>query len=967
MKSLTFVEVDVDYCSLTYGVAPCTASLVSSPPTGTIKCFNCRNTCQDIAHYDDDGATLRFAFNAAYLPDDIEAIPCVQSINFTPAIVSLDGDLGQRASIKITFKDEPHPDSGSGLDKYVAERSYNPFTQGTFWGRFRARHPFIQGKSLRVIRGLLGQALSEMETRHYVIESFEGPSYEGYFTITAKDILKLADGDRAQAPALSNGSILTAITDVDASLTLSPSGIGELEYPVSGYAALGGKEIVAFTRKYTVDLLYHFDGTNGATTSSDATGLASTDITGTNGAALSTTQKKFGTASWFLDGSNDYALSGSGAAAVWAFGTGEFVFDFWWWPVAFGGGSATIIDTRVTNTPDTGLALVMTSGGLVQVIYNNVAILQSGALTSGAFNHILVSRVGTTIRIFIGGAATGTTPSATFASSISCVSGGPRFGARYNNFAGTFANGYLDELRVVNGSGVSGTFTPPTSAYALARGDRMLLTRAQLGTEAQAHEDGDRVQLCLRYVAQDPADILSDLLQTYALVSADYVPLTAWQDETDSFYGSLLTATIAEPTSVNQLIAEILDIIAAAMWWDDRGQQIRFQVLRQIATDAARYSADNRMQDTLEISEQPTKRISQLWTYFAQINPLLNLDQLENYRSIAKTVDTDAEEDYEVPAIVKRYTRWIPEGGLSVASASNDRKIARFRDPPRKFAFDLFREYDVLQDPVLGAGYQLAGWPFQDATGAEEDVPIQITRLNPTAERYKIEAEEMRFSVADDSPLERIVIIADDTYDINLRTLHDALYAAAGSGDTVTCIINAGVKIGATSTAIKAFDVGSWASGVTVEIYLNGRIQGKGGDGGGGGVQSDILNPGAAGKNGGVAIYSRYAFTIYYGADAEVWGGAGGGAGGQGYTDSPGYPGGGGAGQLPGNNGATTEAGGPSTGSGSHQSGAGGGPGLAGSIAPGFTAGGSPGAAIDGVSYRTVGSGSADIRGSSIN
>ena len=45
---LTFVEIDVSICSLTYGVAPCTAAV---GVTGAQKCFNTLGSCQDRANY----------------------------------------------------------------------------------------------------------------------------------------------------------------------------------------------------------------------------------------------------------------------------------------------------------------------------------------------------------------------------------------------------------------------------------------------------------------------------------------------------------------------------------------------------------------------------------------------------------------------------------------------------------------------------------------------------------------------------------------------------------------------------------------------------------------------------------------------------------------------------------------------------------------------------------------------------
>lgn len=251
MRVLTFVEIDLEICSLTYGTAPCTATLAGGSPTGTRKCFNSRRTCQDRVNYAAaaEPLTLRFAFGTADLAaSGIDAIGCLDDVSLTPAVISLGKDLGQRASASVRFKDFRWGDSKLGFDPYRTERDYDPFATGTFFGKLRARQPYLRQRALRVIQGQLGQSLSEMETRHFLIESFEGPSLDGVFTITAKDTLKLLSGDRAQAPKPSNGFLLADLTSGATTATLAPSGAGNAEYPASGFVCIGGKEVCAFTR-----------------------------------------------------------------------------------------------------------------------------------------------------------------------------------------------------------------------------------------------------------------------------------------------------------------------------------------------------------------------------------------------------------------------------------------------------------------------------------------------------------------------------------------------------------------------------------------------------------------------------------------------------------------------------------------------------------------------------------------------
>ncbi len=607
----------------------------------------------DIPTFDspDVDQTLRFTYDASFYlgnpVDDIDAIPSIKDIDFSPAIISLGSDLGQRATVTVKFKDHRHIFSGE------------TFTSGSFWGKFRARYGLkLRSRPLRLIRGLANQTLASMETRHYVIESTDGPASDGEYRIIAKDALKLADGDRAQAPVLSNGFLASNITNASGTLTLAPSGIGDAEYPASGYVAIGGKEIVGFTRS----------------------------------------------------------------------------------------------------------------------------------------------------------------------------------------------------------------------------SDTLTISRAEYNTEAVAHTAQDRIQLCLVYSGGDVANIINDLFVNYASVDSSLIPLATWQNETATYLNTVYSALIAEPTSVNKLVSELIEQAGLAVWWNDLQEQIQLQVLRSISTASGIYNGENIIADSLDVREQPDKRLSQVYTYFGKINPLVNEDQINNYRSTALTIETQAEIDYGSPAIKKIYSRWIAAGGRAVADRLNEILLGRFRDPPRRFNFDLLR-YSV-DNPVLGAGYQLGGWAFQDETGAAELVPIQLTSIRQDADRHTVEAEEMLFqSIGADSPdvTNRIIIFDSNINDVNLRSVHDSIYSAPQSGDVVDCYVQSGVTIGQ-SSAGAAFNVGTWPAGVTINIIMtSSRIQGQGGAAGSGGSgNGNNGNPGAAG---GIALYTRQAINLTS-TTADIWGGGGGGGGG---------------------------------------------------------------------------------------
>lgn len=258
IKTLTYVEIDIKYCANTYGTAPCTAAL-----TGDSKCFNTRNfvsDCQDTANFTDGTKTLRFGIDNGFLPEDIECIPSLVSVSVTDARVMPGQSIGERATLSATFKN--HRSGDAGLDKYISDRTYDPFEQGTFWGKFKARNPYTRYRACRLIRGKVGQTLAQMETEHFVIDSINGPGSDGRVTLKAVDFMRLLEAETSQAPAANKGYLSANITNVATSLTLNPVGIGNANYPASGKAAIG-EEIVSFTR--SGDVLTITRGQEGTT------------------------------------------------------------------------------------------------------------------------------------------------------------------------------------------------------------------------------------------------------------------------------------------------------------------------------------------------------------------------------------------------------------------------------------------------------------------------------------------------------------------------------------------------------------------------------------------------------------------------------------------------------------------------------------------------------------------------------
>jgi hypothetical protein len=258
-EPVEIVEIDMDYCSLDFGVGDCPATLGGAV---THKCFNTFFTCPVREAFDKQVLTYRFVQSRANYPKGQTFFPCLKDVTHRAAIANIAGadkrqdSLGRRARVSASFSDFTYHDRF--MDKYQPERvsgeaqlsgvGYDPESKGTFWTKFRARNPNYAGRPMRIITGYVDNGVLTIDTtRHYIITNFSGPDNDGNVQIEGKDILAIAENDRAVVPRPSRGVLTLDLAEDATQFDITPTGIGNLEYPVSGIAAIGA-ELVQYTR-----------------------------------------------------------------------------------------------------------------------------------------------------------------------------------------------------------------------------------------------------------------------------------------------------------------------------------------------------------------------------------------------------------------------------------------------------------------------------------------------------------------------------------------------------------------------------------------------------------------------------------------------------------------------------------------------------------------------------------------------
>lgn len=173
-----------------------------------------------------------------------------------------------------------------------------------------------------------------------------------------------------------------------------------------------------------------------------------------NGApALDVSNKKFGASSILLNGSSYL----SAADAGFAFGTGDFTIEAWW----YDGGNANngIFSNRLASTHAGTVGLAAISGSGYYVQNNDSATLASVGVPVFSFGHVALSKISGVIRFFNNGVLGGT-----YADTRNLTDATFFLGAYYS--ASFCLYGNIDEFRVTKGVGrYLSNFTPPASAF----------------------------------------------------------------------------------------------------------------------------------------------------------------------------------------------------------------------------------------------------------------------------------------------------------------------------------------------------------------------------------------------------------------------------------------------------------------------------------------------------------------------
>ena len=239
-------------------------------------------------------------------------------------------------------------------------------------------------------------------------------------------------------------SLGTAITEIGVPVTglESTTDIGSIEVGSVELVNVTGVAATSSVGSIEYELTHIING---------AENTGGVELTANGDAQLSTTQKKFGTASLLVDGTGDFVKSTNSDVI-----NGDFTIEFFAYASSFA-QDAIIWDNRVSNS---GYAIGLTTGAQIKVIQDTTTLATGfGGFVNNSFNHIAVSRSSGIIRVFVNGNLRAT---------LSVYNNNYTDQPYYIGSAHTeanFFNGYIDEFRASTVARYTSAFTPPSSAF----------------------------------------------------------------------------------------------------------------------------------------------------------------------------------------------------------------------------------------------------------------------------------------------------------------------------------------------------------------------------------------------------------------------------------------------------------------------------------------------------------------------
>jgi hypothetical protein len=170
----------------------------------------------------------------------------------------------------------------------------------------------------------------------------------------------------------------------------------------------------------------------------------------------------------FFDGTGDYLSAGD--QTEFEFGSGAYTVELWWF--ATSSADQNLIGKWVDSSGAEWILQWRNAGYFRWAVGGSVSSDATTSLPLNVWNHIAVSKSGTSLRIFLNGSQINTTANE---GTISATSSSLTIGTSQVNTTPNYTTGYISNVRIVKGTALyTAAFTPPTSPLTAISGTSLL-------------------------------------------------------------------------------------------------------------------------------------------------------------------------------------------------------------------------------------------------------------------------------------------------------------------------------------------------------------------------------------------------------------------------------------------------------------------------------------------------------------
>jgi hypothetical protein len=190
--------------------------------------------------------------------------------------------------------------------------------------------------------------------------------------------------------------------------------------------------------------------------------------------------------------------------------------------------------------------------------------------------------------------------------------------------------------------------------------------RGKFSTIAAAHSENDKVQKCRYYAQDNPFDILQEMLSTDAGIAAGYIDSASFTTAKGWPGGEIdFEAIISEPTSLEELFFEIVELIDCKVWV---AEDLKITISRNIPNEGGRSyttltDAENIIDGSGSVDLNEKSRITRVSIYWDP-NAIGDREKPATYARLDIAIDSDAESVNEYNDEIKKtiWCRWINSG-----------------------------------------------------------------------------------------------------------------------------------------------------------------------------------------------------------------------------------------------------------------------------------------------------------------